>query len=325
HVAEIFDGPRPQQRIPRLDTGGGPVGHAHQEIVGQFLRRMIVAVSRPYGETQVVAYDRTYPPSFPGSYQKALSRAVGLLFLGHPEEMALVVRAEISTGFHPQQSVIKPIPNIADKASQHERTGLIGHLPHPFCGAHIHHFRQTGSRHCKAGREHLREDDNIGGAANAPDFFLERGQVRPNILPVKIRLYDCDVQIRHNSGANKGNAGKSTRFVKSCPLLPTFRPSWQNKTGAAAGSVVVHKRPIREYRQPCASVSFPQPYPFRTYLTRHGKIRAESTCRGWGWVQKMIRGVAPGTSRAFSGRRIRCCHSGRHPSDIPTTLFVWLC
>src|SRR5690606_8817803 len=164
---------------------------------------MAVTAPAPNGKTEVVTHDRTNPPSLPRTDQQAFTSTVGLLFLRHPEEVALVVRSEVSTRLHPQQPIVIAVMHIADEASQDERAGLIGHLTHPPRGSHVHNLSQSRSSHREPGREHLRENDHVCGTANAPDFLLEHGQVGADIFPVQIGLYDRDVEVRHSSAQIK--------------------------------------------------------------------------------------------------------------------------
>ena len=108
------------------------------------------------------------------------------MLFGHAEKVALVIGFERTTWLHPQETIVKPIVHIGNKASQDQRSGLVSHLLHPLKRAHIHVLGKLSGFHAKASGKHFWKHYHIGGLTDLPYFFLKHGQIGSNVLPMKI-------------------------------------------------------------------------------------------------------------------------------------------
>src|SRR6056297_1074855 len=99
HIALIFYRPRHKQLVPRIDPCGGPVRDKYLKIG--------VVGSAPYRKPQVVTNLGHNPPTLK-SYKNALfPRRKGMVFVGHPEQVALIVLRLDFPIFGPEKAVEK--------------------------------------------------------------------------------------------------------------------------------------------------------------------------------------------------------------------------
>src|SRR5690348_2117178 len=89
-----------QQLSPRVRARRRPVGDVHEHVVIE-----LRAAAAEYGESQVVAHQRTDAQAAPLDRPGCVARGEVLILTAHPEEMALVVGAELTTGSRPQQAI----------------------------------------------------------------------------------------------------------------------------------------------------------------------------------------------------------------------------
>jgi hypothetical protein len=206
-VAEVLDGPRPQQRLPRGATPRRPVGHIEQHVV-------VAAVAAPYGEAQVVADERTDTPPLEFNDQATIASRVVLLLVRHAKQVPLVVMHEAAVGCREQQAVemLRAVAN--DQAARDRAADRRRFFTQPPDRRSIHCFGEPLRLHGETRPEHLRQHDEVRVANEAAEMRSEPASVLFRVLPGQVSLDHRDAQVRMaHSSLNRAAAASS---VASC-------------------------------------------------------------------------------------------------------------
>ncbi|KAG1453912.1 hypothetical protein G6F57_015621 [Rhizopus arrhizus] len=87
HEAQVLDGPRTQQRLPRVGTRRRPVGDEDLQVEVQLPGALdVVAVAAEHREAQVVADQRIDPPALPLHAQALAAGGIALVFAAIAEQ-----------------------------------------------------------------------------------------------------------------------------------------------------------------------------------------------------------------------------------------------
>ena len=189
HVALVFDGAGAQQRVP--------VGLARRRPVGRIEEHVVVApVAGPHREAQVVADQRTHAPAAVGDDDPRVPGVVVLVFAGHAEAVALVVRRRVAVRRHPDQPVEPPLA-VPDHHAAHQDHAERGRaVAQPGHGRPVHGFGDLPGIHREAGAEHLGQDDEVRVGLDPLEPSIEAPPVRGWIVPVEGALDDGDLHGR---------------------------------------------------------------------------------------------------------------------------------
>src|SRR6185312_13950741 len=122
----VLDGAGLQQLTPGVRAGCRPVGDIDEHVVIQ-----LRAPAAEYGESEVIADQRTHPQAAPFERPRRAARCEVLIFAPHPEQMALVVRTQLAAGNGPQQPVEVVPALLRDDASGDHRIEAVGERADP--------------------------------------------------------------------------------------------------------------------------------------------------------------------------------------------------
>ena len=149
------------------------------------------------------------------------------------KQVALVVKIEVAVRPHQDHAVVVAA-GVADyEAAAQHGAGLFRRFGHPGHRGSVHALRVGFGVHREAGREHLRQHDEIRRAFELLQRAREFLQVLPGVVPVQVGLHDRNVQSWHKRRAASSRVASSLAKQKRS-LCPGSGSSQNTDTGIEA-------------------------------------------------------------------------------------------
>ncbi len=128
HVRLVLNRARHEQRLPVQGARCRPVGNIQRKVV-------IVAVTRPHREAQVVADQRQNTPAAPLEHHARVTGFIVMVLIRHTEQVTLVVEVHLSFRLDQQEAVHRAALRLQRGATGNQRVGLLRFGMHP--GDHL--------------------------------------------------------------------------------------------------------------------------------------------------------------------------------------------
>ncbi len=124
HVRLVLNRARHQQRLPVQGARCRPVGNIQRQVV-------IVAVTRPHREAQVVADQRQNTPAAPFEHHARVTGFIVMMLIRHAEQVAFIVKMNVPFRLDQQEAVHRPAFGLQGGAAGDQRISLLRFSMHP--------------------------------------------------------------------------------------------------------------------------------------------------------------------------------------------------
>ena len=211
-IAQVLDRSGAQQGLPGVVARRRPVGDVQRQVVVQRLGPLdVVAVAREHREPQVVADQRTDPPTLPFHDQPVTAGRVALVFVGVTEQVALVIVRHTAIGSDEQQAVVHAVA-VADLHAAGDGGAQLRRLrTHPRESLAFHRLGGVQRLVGEAAGEGLRQQHQVGGVMQRRQQAAVVLAVGGRVVPHRGALDQRDAQVghRHHSLPSRSIAASS--------------------------------------------------------------------------------------------------------------------